>query len=397
MRNRRADTILKYIVIIPIVSLILLSTTILYFVDKSQNEHLKEDIVEIRTNYALNHPLLTHKYNKKDLESIVEDKILHTSRHYREDLNILILLTLLITSIVILIMIYIIKNIAKNLRYTNQAWQQKVDDQTIELQMDIANKTMQNISQTKQYEDEQLKAIKFTAIGQLAAGMTHEINTPLTYIKGNFEMMQYDIEDLESSDMKTRMQEDSIKIIDGINRLSNIVESMREMSQKSKESKEKVNIYHTIVTSLTLLYNRSKQISNIKLNGDLFIIGMDREKEDYYSCVQQQRIEQVWVIILNNALDELVKIEVFEDRMIDINIKYDDDDIVVKIKDNAGGVPMSILDNIFDPFISTKESSGMGVGLNVAKKIVDEQDGKIVVYNEDDGAVFEIRLFRREC
>lgn len=269
----------------------------------------------------------------------------------------------------------------------------------LKLQEKVFNKTMQNIEQTKMFEEEQQKNIKFTAIGQLAAGITHEINTPLTYIKGNFEMIKYDILDLPDNIVKVRMLEDSQKVIDGINRLSNIVESMREMSQKSKESKEDVNIYHTLITSLTLLYNRSKQISNIKVNGELFTIGFDKDKELYICCVQKQRVEQTWVIIINNALDELVKVDNFEDRLIDINIKCtkDNKEVVIKVKDNAGGIPKDIEKNIFDPFVSSKESSGMGVGLNVAKKIIEEQNGTIKAYNEDDGAVFEIRLVCGRC
>jgi PAS domain S-box-containing protein len=251
-----------------------------------------------------------------------------------------------------------------------------------------------NISQLKYHQKKELENVKFTAIGQLAAGMTHEINTPLTYIKGNFEMIKLDMESLPNSDIKTRMLEDSEKIIDGINRLANIVESMREMSQKSKETKESTNIYHTLVTSLTLIYNRSKQISNIKLNGDDFQIGFDKNKETFVSSVQKQRIEQAWVVIINNALDELVKIDNFDKRLIGIDIFYSEDKkyIITKIKDNAGGIDKGIVNNIFEPFVSNKESSGMGVGLNIAKKIIEEQDGSIIAYNEDNGAVFEVKL-----
>ena len=267
------------------------------------------------------------------------------------------------------------------------------------LKKKVAEHTEENLFHLQQYEEEQLNNIKFTAIGQLAAGMTHEINTPLTYIKGNFEMMKYDIEDLPESNVRDRMLEDASKITDGIHRLSNIVESMREMSQKSKESKESTNIYHTLVTSLTLIFNRAKHISKIKLNGEDFHIGISKDKEVFISCIQKQRIEQVWVVIVNNALDELLKIEDYEHRLIDISIEYSSDKkyIVVKIKDNAKGINDNILDSIFEPFISSKESSGMGVGLNIAKKIIDEQDGQILAYNENDGAVFEINLHCGEC
>jgi C4-dicarboxylate-specific signal transduction histidine kinase len=66
--------------------------------------------------------------------------------------------------------------------------------------------------------------------------------------------------------------------------------------------------------------------------------------------------------------------------------------VIVKFKDNAGGIKEDIIDKIFDPFVSTKQHSGMGVGLNIAKKIIDEQEGTILAYNKDDGAIFEVRL-----
>lgn len=262
------------------------------------------------------------------------------------------------------------------------------------LKQEVAAKTIQNLNQSKKFEEEQLKNVKFTAIGQLAAGITHEINTPLTYIMGNFEMMGYDIEELPSSDIKTRMREDSIKINDGLKRIANIIESMREMSQKSKEEKERVNIYHTIVTSLTMAYNRAKQVSKITLNGSEFDMDCEKDSQYFNSFIQRQRVEQVWVIIINNALDELVKINNYEERKLDITICFSEakDELIIKFKDNAGGISNSIIDKIFEPFASTKEYGGVGIGLNVAKKIIDDQGGKILAYNEDLGAVFEIRL-----
>lgn len=112
----------------------------------------------------------------------------------------------------------------------------------------------------------------------------------------------------------------------------------------------------------------------------------------FCSKVQKQRIEQVWIIVINNALDELIKIDDYEKRVLNIFLFEEKDEIVVKFKDSAGGIKEDILEDIFEPFVSSKEHSGMGVGLNIAKKIVDEQDGNIKAYNEDNGAVFEIRL-----
>ncbi len=387
MVKKYSNSVTKYIILIPVIALVLLSTVLISIVISNQNHHLEDDIKQLRTTYV------------NDINKIINTKIEDARIQYKEQNRLLIFLAILTTLSVITVTIILARNIASKLNQTNRDLEKKVNEQNIELHMIVANKTIQNIEQSKIMEKEQLKNIKFTAIGQLAAGITHEINTPLTYIKGNFEMIKYDIQDLPDGIAKERILEDSEKVMDGINRLSNIVESMREMSQKSKESKENVNIYHTLITSLTLLYNRSKQISKIKLNGELFKIGFDKDKELYVCCVQKQRVEQTWVIIINNALDELVKIDNFEDRLIDINIKCTDDNknIVIKIKDNAGGIPNDINENIFEPFVSTKESSGMGVGLNIAKKIIEDQNGIIRAYNEDDGAVFEIRLGCGSC
>lgn len=269
----------------------------------------------------------------------------------------------------------------------------KLQELNQNLEQRINQEVEKSIQKDKLHQQEQIKNAKLTSIGSLAAGIAHEINTPLTYIKGNLELMSYDIMDLPQSEIKERMSYDSEKMKEGLNRIANIVESMREMSQSSKEVKEKTNIYSTLITSLTMAYNRSRQVCKIYLNEKLFDIdSLNKNEFIFCSKVQKQRIEQVWIIVINNALDELIKIDDYEKRVLNIFLFEKKDEIVVKFKDSAGGIKEDILEDIFEPFVSSKEHSGMGVGLNIAKKIVDEQDGNIKAYNEDNGAVFEIRL-----
>ena len=245
----------------------------------------------------------------------------------------------------------------------------------------------------KQHQEERLQSAKFAATGQLAAGITHEINTPLTYIKANFEMMGYDIEDLGESKIKKNMLKSMLKINDGIHRIENIVGSMKEMSVQSSDSKEDTNIYSSIITASILAYNKIKHISLVYINGKEFNLDIDKNKFEYIAKVQLQRIEQVWIIIINNAMDELMKIEKFINRRLDINIISTDTHIIVTFKDNAGGIKDDIIEHLFEPFKGTKESSGMGVGLSIAKRIIEDQNNATIkAYNEDNGAVFEIKL-----
>lgn len=273
----------------------------------------------------------------------------------------------------------------------------KLQELNQNLELKIKEEVKKSLEKDRIHQQEQIENIKLKSIGSLAAGITHEINTPLTYVKGNFEMMGYDIDDLPESEIKTRMQEDSVRIKEGINRIANIVESMREISQSSNEAKEKVNIYSTIITALTMTYNRSKQISRIYLNQKLFDIDdINKNELQFFSEVQKQRVEQVWIVIINNALDELAHIEDYEKRLLNIVVKEEESEIVVSFEDNAGGIKPSILETLFEPFTSSKTHSGMGVGLNISKKIVEHQNGKITAFNKNGGAVFEVRLKKCE-
>ena len=243
------------------------------------------------------------------------------------------------------------------------------------------------------YQEERILNAKFSATGQLAAGITHEINTPLTYIKANLEMLGYDVDDISNENLKNNMEDSLLKINDGVKRIETIVSSMKEISQQSLNVKENANIYSSVITSAILAYNKIKHISNVYLNGQKFNIDMDKNEFEFFATVELQRIEQVWIIIINNAMDELMKIDQFEDRRLDINITKDDNKIIIKFKDNAGGIKDEIVDHLFEPFKGTKKSSGMGVGLSIAKKIIDDQnDANIEAYNEDKGAVFKVTL-----
>ncbi|NVJ52350.1 MAG: PAS domain S-box protein [Campylobacteraceae bacterium] len=273
----------------------------------------------------------------------------------------------------------------------------KLQELNHNLESRVAQEVKKNIEKDKIHQEEQIKNAKLTSIGTLAAGITHEINTPLTYLKGNFEMLTMDIEDLEDENTRNNMLFSCEKMEDAINRIAVIVESMREMSQTSIEAKERTNVYATLFTSLTMAYNVSKQIAKIYLNNKEFSpTNIDKNDFEVFAIVQKQRIEQVWIIIINNALDALKSIEDYEQRELRIDVFSEDDKVIVRFSDNAGGVDEKIIDKIFDPFVSSKTHSGMGVGLNIAKKIIDDHNGEIFVYNNDKGAVFDVKLKLQE-
>lgn len=265
------------------------------------------------------------------------------------------------------------------------------------LKQRVQEEVEKNLQLHKKREEENLLEAKFSTIGRMAAGITHEINTPLTYIRGNIELMIQDINSLDKEiKQKNYLLEDSKTILDGVNRIASIVESMREMASQTKELPKPSNVYASLITALTLSYNKAKQISQIKIQNEIFEIGMNKEKFNYTAYIQKQRIEQVLVIIINNALDSLKHIDNFDERLLEITIADEDNCVVVRIKDNGGGIDKKILPKIFDPFESSKDEGGMGIGLNVAKRIIDDHGGKIVPSNHENGALFEVYLPKKE-
>lgn len=248
-----------------------------------------------------------------------------------------------------------------------------------------------NVKFQEKYIKEKMEDSKFFAIGQMASGLTHEINTPLTVIKGNLQVLQSDLEAIEDGKTKDYMEDSLQKAYQGIDRIAFMVNVLRELSDEDSSPK-KSNIYSSIISALTVTHVKHKHICPILVQSEIFDIKMDKNKYEFISEFSPQRLEQVWVNIINNSLDELVKIQDASKRKLYIDITQTINHVIVQIKDNAGGIEKSVLDHVFEPFVSTKTSSGIGLGMFLTKKIIDDYKGYINIENVDNGALVTIGL-----
>ena len=251
-------------------------------------------------------------------------------------------------------------------------------------------------AKVKEKLDKRISEIRLASIGQVAVGITHELNTPVTYMKSNLELLRLDIEELEiQENLKTPFYE-TVKILDnGLKRIKNIIDSTKEIAKKGSNEFQQINLYSTLIYATRMIYNRAKYISPIFINDIKFSPELDENHEYFEADGIKEKLEQVWIILLNNACDEFKESKrEFNTRKIAINISKDNEKIVLTFKDNAeNGIAEDILPKIFEPFQSKKIDSGIGIGLNIAKHIVEQHKGKIEAFNENDLSVFKIMLF----
>ena len=276
----------------------------------------------------------------------------------------------------------------------------------------VTNVTMHKINETKNFHTQKLEAV-----GQLAAGIAHEINTPTQFTGDNIYFLNDSFADLQealdeiknitqSQGSINKEQLDSLlqkadyeylseeipnaisQSLDGISRISKIVLSMKQFSHPEGESKSLADINSMLES--TIIVCRSEWKYHCEIEKDF------EETTQRIPC-QQDSINQVFLNIIINAVHAIEAANAGTDEMgtIVISTKYEDDYATIQFKDSGTGIPESYLAQIFDPFFTTKEvGKGTGQGLSLAHTIIEKEHGGIITVqnNDDKGALFTIKL-----
>jgi len=254
----------------------------------------------------------------------------------------------------------------------------------------------ENLSMTEKFKnaDQKLKDFtsqiiqteKMAAIGEITAGVAHELKQPLNVIKIICQSIMKDIEkqrfDIESA------KQDLPELLNQMNRMAQIIDHMRVFSKRTVgTSFEELSVNESIDAVFIFL---GQQLLNHNV-GVIKQYGIDLPKIKGDAI----RIEQVFMNIITNARQAMMS-AAKKDMKIEIKTYLSDDktSIVTELKDNGPGIPLEIRDKIFEAFFTTKaDGEGTGLGLSTVKKIVEEHNGKISVDSvEGEWTCFKVIL-----
>jgi len=234
-----------------------------------------------------------------------------------------------------------------------------------------------------------IQSEKLSAIGELAAGLCHELNQPLNVMKIICQSALRDIK-------KNRYQDEDRKkdypdIIEQINKAGKIIDHMRVFARDTgggvSLEMQDVNVALEAALKFMTVQFKAQNIELIKnLTPDLPKINCDTI-----------RLEQVILNLLTNAMQALEKSDQRERKIEVISFRLELENqavIAIDIKDNGPGVPENIRENIFSPFFTTKkQGEGTGLGLSISTKIIEEIKGRLELESEEGkGATFRILL-----
>ena len=243
------------------------------------------------------------------------------------------------------------------------------------IRAELYQKNAKNVKELKAALDElketQLQLInseKMASLGQLVAGVAHEINTPVASIKSNNSIISKLISKIEQEDLREMFTQINSLDSEAIQRISNIVVSLKKFVRLDESELQEADINKELNLTLDLIRHETKNRIEIERNyGDLPLV----------KCYPNM-LNQVFTNILVNACQAIEG-----SGKIIITTAFQDDNLIVKFKDNGKGISKENLNKIFTVGYTTKGVGvGTGLGLAISQKIIDKHNGKIKVLSE---------------
>ena len=245
----------------------------------------------------------------------------------------------------------------------------------------LEERIQHEVDKNRRQEQMMLHQTRLAQMGEMISMIAHQWRQPLNAISITASKIELDamIDKLDD--------ESAIKAAQNISNytthLSNTIEDFRDFFRPDKQKEE---------TTFDVLVGSVMTIAGIAFENKNIVMDTQLQCRDPFTTYANE-LRRVILNLLKNAEDILLERNVEEPTILIASFK-DGDDFVLRISDNGGGVPESVMEHIFDPYFSTKSAKGgTGLGLYMSKIIVEKHcGGSLSVQNDDHGAVFTIRL-----
>jgi two-component system C4-dicarboxylate transport sensor histidine kinase DctB len=241
-----------------------------------------------------------------------------------------------------------------------------------------ANRLLRHeIEKHEQTRDELIQAAKLAALGQMSAGINHELNQPLAAIRTYADNARAYLarEDVQQAGWNLQ------QISELTARMAQISGQLKVFSRKSSGQLIRVSVSACLEGALRILQAR--------LDREGIGLQVEKPSHDLFVAADTVQLEQVLVNLLGNACDALAEVD---EKRIDLRVYDDGGRVRVQVHDNGKGIAEQNLAHIFDPFFTTSEA-GLGLGLSISHTIAQRLGGSLTAGNADDGgAVFTLVL-----
>ncbi len=299
-------------------------------------------------------------------------------------------------------------------REQNEILEHKVKERTTELYQSN-NQLSEAITNLRNTQTQLIEQEKMASLGQLTAGIAHEINNPINFVTSNISPLKRDIKmltdlinaleeqvGLEGSIEEKKAKIESLKeeidyeylqeelgfllkgIDDGAHRTSEIVKGLRIFARQDEDALLEADLIEGINSTLVILNN---QLAGIKIEKDM-------PRHLPIQCYPG-KLNQVFLNLLSNAIYAIhERHKDSENGLIIIKVEQQEDDVFIKLEDNGTGMSEEVKNKVFEPFFTTKPvGDGTGLGMSIVFKTIEMHHGKIKVESQlGKGTSFEIIL-----
>ena len=301
----------------------------------------------------------------------------------------------------------------------------RVAERTSELQTaidemeDLNQKLKREMAERRIMEKELVQAQKLESIGQLAAGIAHEINTPIQYVGDNTKFLKESFGDLmkvltvyerglaalsvcegfeaAKSEMRSELNKLDLDFMreeipnaiaqsqDGVLQISNIVRAMKNFSHPGSDKKSFADLNRAIESTATVCRNQWKYVADLALELDPEI--------PLVECLPGE-LNQVILNLIVNAADAIGEaLQPGDKGLITVVTRQVGDDVEIVVRDDGPGIPDSIIDRVFDPFFTTKDiGKGTGQGLAISHDVIVNKHGGTIDLSSEPGVKTEFTL-----